>query len=187
MSPAKQLLIQQVGFVILRHFFQYRIGAKHWFKNLKILIKIAHLRTYAHCFVSSNSFHGQITQKAVHQITDPENKKCSHWKFFGTNHPQNLRFLSRRGPRSLDMRLSQHYIGPKMTFWHFPNFCRKKFPGLKKEIFCTYWMNVEVLPHDFCKLQPPKLDRNVQESFWQAGKLFSAEIWKMLNVILEPM
>jgi hypothetical protein len=32
----------------------------------------------AHCFVSSNSFHGQITQKAVHQITDPENKKCSH-------------------------------------------------------------------------------------------------------------
>ena len=31
-----------------------------------------------HCSVSSNSFHGQITQKAVHQITDPENKKCSH-------------------------------------------------------------------------------------------------------------
>ena len=33
---------------------------------------------HTHCFVSSNSFHGQITQKAVHQITDPENKKCSH-------------------------------------------------------------------------------------------------------------
>ena len=28
----------------------------------------------AHCFVSSNSFHRQITQKAVHQITDPEKK-----------------------------------------------------------------------------------------------------------------
>ena len=28
---------------------------------------------HTHCFVSSNSFHGQITQKA-----DPENKKCSH-------------------------------------------------------------------------------------------------------------
>ena len=137
------------------------------------------LQSRAHCSFSSNSFHGQITQKAVHQISDPENKKCSHWNFFGTNHPQNLRFLSRRGPRSLDMRLSQHYIGPKMTFRHFPNFCRKKFPGLKKEIFCTYWMNVEVLPHDFCKLQPPKLDKNVQEPFWQAGKLFSAEIWKM--------
>ena len=32
-------------------------------------------QTYSHCFVSSNSFHGQITQKAVHQITDLENKK----------------------------------------------------------------------------------------------------------------
>ena len=31
----------------------------------------------------------------------------------------------------------------------------------------------------FDKVQPPKLDRNVQEPFWQAGKLFSAEIWKM--------
>ena len=87
----------------------------------------------AHCFVSSNSFHGQITQKAVHQISDPENKKCSHWNFFGTNHPQNLRFLSRRGPRSLDMRLSQHYIGPKMTFRHFSNFCRKKVSRLDKK------------------------------------------------------
>ena len=29
----------------------------------------------SHCFVSSNSFHGQITQKAVHQLSDPENKK----------------------------------------------------------------------------------------------------------------
>ena len=55
----------------------------------------------------------------------------------------------------------------------------KKFPGLKKEIFCTYWMNVEVLPHDFCKLQPQKLYENVQGPFCQAGKLFSAEIWKM--------
>ena len=31
-----------------------------------------------HCSVSSNSVHKQITQKSVHQITDPENKKCSH-------------------------------------------------------------------------------------------------------------
>ena len=36
-SPAKQLLIQQVGFVNLKHFFQHRSGAKHWYKNLKIL------------------------------------------------------------------------------------------------------------------------------------------------------
>ena len=31
-------------------------------------------RTSAHCFVSSNLFHGQITQKAVHQISDPDTK-----------------------------------------------------------------------------------------------------------------
>ena len=42
-------------------------------------------------------------------------------------------------------------------------------------------MNVEVLPHDFCKLQPLKLYRIVQEPFFQAWKLFSAEIWKMLE------
>ena len=108
-------------------------------------------------------------------------RKCEMWPLiiFWNKPPSNPRFLSRRGPRSLELGLSQHYIGPKMTFLHFPNFCRKKFPGLKKEFFCTYWMNVEVLPHDFCKLQPPKLDKNVPDPFWQAGKLFSAEIWKM--------
>ena len=36
-SLAKQLLIQQVGFVNSRHFFQHRSRAKHWYKNLKIL------------------------------------------------------------------------------------------------------------------------------------------------------
>ena len=61
----------------------------------------------------------------------------------------------------------------------FSKFLQKKFVGLTKEFFCTYWMNREVLPYGFCKLQPPKLDKNVQEPFWQAGKLFSAEIWKM--------
>ena len=39
-TPAKQLLIQQVGFVNLRHFFQHQRHAKNWFKNLKILAKI---------------------------------------------------------------------------------------------------------------------------------------------------
>ena len=59
-----------------------------------------------------------------------------------------------------------------MTFWHFSNFCRKKFPGLIKGISCTYWINVEVLPHNFCKLQPLKLYKIVQEPFCQAWKLF---------------
>ena len=47
----------------------------------------------SHCSLSSNSFHGQITQKAVHQLSDQENKKCSPWKVFGTNHPQTLRLF----------------------------------------------------------------------------------------------
>ena len=38
-----------------------------------------------------------------------ERKKCSLWKVFGTNHPQTLQILSRRGPRSPDKKLSQHY------------------------------------------------------------------------------
>ena len=131
----------------------------------------------SHCSVSSNSFHGQITQKAVHQITDPENKKCSHWKFFGTNHPQNLRFLSRRGPRSLDMGLSQHYIGSKMTFCHFSNFCRKKFPSLSKRllhIFIQLWGLTGVVT---CKYHIHSISAG--NFFCQAWKLFSAEIWKM--------
>ena len=134
-----------------------------------------------HCAFSSNLFQRQIAQVFLDQLSDPENKKCSPWKVFGKNHPQILLLLSRRGSRSPKARLSQHYIGPKMTFQHFSNFCRKKFPGLIKGISCPYWMNVEVLPHDFCKLQPLKLYKIVQEPFCQAWKLFSAEIWKMLE------
>ena len=66
-----------------------------------------------------------------------------------------------------------------MTFRHFSNIGRKKFPGLIQGVSCTYWMNLEVLPHDFWKLQPSKLFKNVQEPFCQVWKLFSAEIWKM--------
>ena len=40
-------------------------------------------------------------------------------------------------------------------------------------------MNLQGLLHDFVKLQPPKLYKNVQELFRQAGKLFCAEIRKM--------
>ena len=71
----------------------------------------------------------RIVQIALLQLSDSENKKCSPWKVFGINYPQTLRLLSRRGPRSPDARLSQHYIGPKMTFYHFFNFCRKFFPA----------------------------------------------------------
>ena len=107
-----------------------------WFKVLNFLSHGRWFESGSHCSFSSNSFHGQIIQKAVQQVSDPENKKGSPWKVFGTNHPQTLWLLSRRGPRSPDMRLSQHYI--------CLNFCRKKFPGLTKEIFCTYWRNIKV-------------------------------------------
>ena len=87
----------------------------------------------SHCAFSSNLFHGYFVQIYIDQISDPENKKCSPWKVFGIKHPQILQLLSRRGPRSPEARLSQHYMGPKMTFRHFSNFCRKKFLGLTKK------------------------------------------------------
>ena len=159
----------------LESLYSLLINATFWLLHIKTYTK------WAHCAFSSNLFHGQIVQTAILQLIDSENKKCSPFKVFGRNHPQTLRLLSRKGPRSPDARLFQHYIGPKMLLQHFPNFCRKKFPGLTKEISGTYWMNVEVLPHDFWKLQPQKLYRYVQEPFCQAWKLFSAEIWKMLE------
>ena len=95
----------------------------------------------SHCAFSSNLFHGQIVQIAILQLSGPENKKCSPWKVFGKNHPQILLLLSRRGPRSPDTRLSQHYIGPKMTFQHFSNFCRKKSFQAWQEGSCTILYN----------------------------------------------
>ena len=86
-------------------------------------------RPYSYCAFSSNLLHGQTTQKHINQMSSPENKKCSSWKAFGINHSQTPRLLSRRGPRSPDVRLSQHYIGPKMAICHFSNFCRQKFLG----------------------------------------------------------
>ena len=61
---------------------------------------------------------------------------------FWNKPPSNPRFLSRRGPRSLELGLSQHYMDSKMTFFHFSNFCRKQFPSLSKRlkhIFIQLW------------------------------------------------
>ena len=67
-------------------------------KTLKLLLKKTYtFITFSHCAFSSNLFHGQIAQIYIDQLRDPENKKCSPWKVFGTNHPQTLRLLSRRG------------------------------------------------------------------------------------------
>ena len=87
-----------------------------------------------------NLFHGHIVQRYIDQMSPPKNKKCSLGKVFGINHPQTPGLLSRRGPRGLDARLSQHYISPKMTCCNFSNFCRKKFPGLTKK-FLTFLYN----------------------------------------------
>ena len=35
-----------------------------------------YVNTKSHCTFSSNLFHGQITQKYIDQLSDPENKKC---------------------------------------------------------------------------------------------------------------
>ena len=66
--------------------------------------------------------------------------------------------------------------GPKWRSETFQIYADKIFQAWKKS---SYWMKVEVLPQDFCKLQPSKLFKNVQEPFCQVWKLFSAEIWKM--------
>ena len=90
----------------------------------------------SHCAFSSNLFHGHFAQIYISQLSDPKNKKCNPWKVFGNNHPQILPLLSRRGPRGPEARLSQHYIGPKMTFHHFKSrrvwgwFVPKTFQGL---------------------------------------------------------
>ena len=56
----------------------------------------------------------------------------------------------------------------------------KSFLAWQAKVFsCTYWMNLEVFLHDFCKLQPQKVYKNVQEFFVAPGSFFSAEIWKI--------
>ena len=60
--------------------------------------------------------------------------------------------------------------------WHSDilKFLQKNFPDLIKEISCTYvtW---------FLLITAPKLYKNLEEPFCQAGKLFSAKIWKLAS------
>ena len=92
----------------------------------------------SHCTFSTNLFHGQITQKLIDQLIEPENKECSPWIVFEINHPQTGPLLIRRSPRGLDTRLSQHYshtsghLGPLLfksgPVWGW--FIPKTFQGL---------------------------------------------------------
>ena len=74
--------------------------------------------------------------------------------------------------------------------WHaviFQISAEISFPDLKKEISCTYWMNLEDLPHDFCKLQPPKLYKNVKNFFVKPGNFFLQKFEKLQDVIFGLM
>ena len=153
----------------------YHIQVWGFFTFLAIL-------AYSHCAFSSNLFHRQIVLIAILQISDLENKECSPWKVFGINHPQNLRLL-----RSLDVRPSQHYIGPKLTFCHLSNFCREKFSGLIIKLLHIF---IHVWELYFAKIMWEDLyihSTSAGNFFCQAWKLFSAEIWKCQNVIFGPM
>ena len=79
-------------------------------------------------------FHGQTTQN----LSTKWVPKSSSWKVFGIKHPQTLQLLNRRGPRCPDMRLSQHYIGPKNDILSFFNFLQKKVSFLFQKLFKGY-------------------------------------------------
>ena len=79
-------------------------------------------------------FHGQTTQN----LSTKWVPKSSSWKVFGIKHPQTLKLLSRRGPRCPDMRLSQHYIGPKNDILSFFNFLQKKVSFLFQKLFMGF-------------------------------------------------
>ena len=110
--------------------------------------------TATHCAFSSNLFHGQIAQIYIDHLSGPENKKCSPWKVCWTNHPQTWPLLTKRGPRSPDIRLSQHW--PKKIILAFFKFLQKKVSRLDKKApahFCiilgvVIWKNHVTKPLD---------------------------------------
>ena len=143
------------------------------------MIKLQHLGTLTHTV----PYFKFISQANNSNIYPPTNKKCSPWKDFGINHPPTLQLLSRRGSKSLDARLSQHYIGKKMTFCHFSNFCRKKFSSLTKKLL---HISIQIWGLKFAKTMWLDLYNHsisAENFFCQAWKFFSAEIWKCWNII----
>ena len=71
-----------------------------------------------------------------------------------------------------------------MICCNFSNFCRKKFPGLTKEIFCTYWMNLEVCHTIFANHNPQSCTKMLetflssQETFFCRNlKNYSVSFW----------
>ena len=79
-----------------------------------------------------------------------------------------MQVLNRRGHRCLDTRLSQYYIGSKMTFCHLSNFCRKKFLGLTKSNGFAKW---------FSQITTPKIIQKCTETFFsKPGNCFCRKL-----------
>ena len=74
------------------------------------------------------------------------------------------------------MRLSQHYIGPKMKFCHILNICRKKFPGLTKEFFPLIEWIYRVATWCF-QITTSKVGQKCEGTFLWSQETFSAESW----------
>ena len=103
-----------------------------------------YLPTAAHCSVSSNSFHGQITQKAVHQISDPENKKCSHWFFLEQTTLKTCGFWAGEALEAWTWDYLNITLAQK---WHSAIFqfsAEKSFPACQKGS-CTFLSNLGVV------------------------------------------
>ena len=105
----------------------------------------------------------------------PEKKNVALRKFLESTTHESCDFwageaLEARTWGSLNITLAQK--------WHSVIFqiSVKKVSRIDKRIHSTYWMNLEILLHDFFKLQPPKLYKNVQEFGQQIFELFACEI-----------
>ena len=85
----------------------------------------------------------------------PRKEKCSRWKFFGTNHPQTLRFFSKRGPKSPDMGPSQHYISQKW-YSNISKFLQKKISRLDRRNFLHLLNDCRGLTTWFLQISIPK-------------------------------
>ena len=82
--------------------------------------------------------------------------------------------------------LSQHYSGPKVTFCHFSNFCRK-VSRLDKKVFAHFCVTLWVL---ICKnnvAKPLDLLNESRRLLLSSRVFFLQKFEKWLNIISGPM
>ena len=85
-------------------------------------------------------------------------------------------YFSRRGPRCLDTRLSQHYTRQEMTFCHFSNFCIIKFPGLTKKVSAHFWATLWIVIWKNYVAKPLDSLNESRRILLSSRETFSAEI-----------